>query len=76
MLSAAGLMGNQTLQAASQETEVTKRFGLQAYGLGPELGRDLPAGFKRLKKWGCSTLDLACYNNGSVALFHDSIGLV
>lgn len=76
MLSAAGLMGSQTLQAASQETEVAKRFGLQVYGLGPELGRDLPAGFKRLKELGYSTLELAGYNNGSIALFHEAIDLV
>ena len=76
MLSAAGLMGSQTLQAASQETEVAKRFGLQVYGLGPELGRDLPAGFKRLKELGYSTLELAGYNNGSVALFHEAIDLM
>lgn len=76
MLSAAGLMGNQTLQAASLETEVAKRFGLQVYGLGPELGRDLPGGFMRLKELGYSTLELAGYNNGSVALFHEAIDLV
>ncbi len=76
MLSAAGLMGNQTLQAASRETEVAKRFGLQVYGLGPELGRDLPAGFKRLKELGYSTLELAGYNNGSIALFHEAIDLL
>ena len=76
MLSAAGLMGSQTLQAASRKAEVAKRFGLQAYGLGPELGRDLPAGFKRLKELGYSTLELAGYNNGSVALFHEAIDLV
>ena len=76
MLSAAGLMGTQTLQAASRKAEVAKRFGLQAYGLGPELGRNLPAGFKRLKELGYSTLELAGYNNGSVALFHEAIDLV
>ncbi len=76
ILGAAGLMGNQTLQAASGKAEVAKRFGLQVYGLGPELGRDLPAGFKRLKELGYSTLELAGYNNGSVALFHDAIDLV
>ncbi len=76
IVGAAGLMGNQTLQAASGKAEVAKRFGLQVYGLGPELGRDLPAGFKRLKELGYSTLELAGYNNGSVALFHDAIDLV
>ena len=76
ILTAAGLMGKQTLQAASRKAEVAKRFGLQAYGLGPELGRDLPAGFKRLKELGYSTLELAGYNNGSVALFHEAIDLV
>ncbi len=76
MLSAAALMGTQTLQAASRKAEVAKRFGLQAYGLGHELGRNLPAGFKRLKELGYSTLELAGYNNGSVALFHDAIDLV
>ena len=59
-----------------EKAEVAKRFGLQVYGLGPELGRDLPAGFKRLKELGYSTLELAGYNNGSVALFHDAIDLV
>ena len=76
MLSAAGLMGSQTLQAASRKAEVAKRFGLQAYGLGPELGRNLPAGFKRLKELGYSTLELAGYNNGSIALFNEAIDLV
>ncbi len=76
ILGAAGLMGNQTLQAAYGKAEVAKRFGLQVYGLGPELGRDLPAGFKRLKELGYSTLELAGYNNGSVALFHEAIDLV
>ncbi len=75
LLSAACLMGNQTLKAETGKAEVTKRFGLQVYGLGPELGRDLPAGFKRLKELGYSTLELAGYNNGSVALFHDAIDL-
>ena len=75
MLTAAAITGPAALKAARTETRATKRFGLQVYGLGPELGRDLPAGFRRLKELGYSTLELAGYRDGSVALFHDAIGL-
>jgi len=73
-----GTMGAQALESCSktpQTATVSKRFGLQIFGLGPELGEDIPGGFKRLKEMGYSTLELAGYRDGAVALFTDPIPL-
>lgn len=61
------------------DTDVTpqhKRFGLQVFGVCLELAKDIPAGLRRLKEIGYDTLELAGYNNGSIALFHDPISLI
>jgi len=73
-----GAMGVQALESCSktpQEAAVSKRFGLQIFGLGPELGEDIPGGLKRLKEMGFSTLELAGYRDGAVSLFTDPIPL-
>ncbi|MCR4766236.1 MAG: sugar phosphate isomerase/epimerase, partial [Bacteroidaceae bacterium] len=53
-----------------------KHFGLQVFGVCVELAKDIPGGFKRLKEMGYDTLELAGYNNGNIALFHDPISLI
>ena len=53
-----------------------KRFGLQVFGVCLELAKDIPAGLRRLKEIGYDTLELAGYNNGNIALFHDPISLI
>lgn len=60
----------ETLQAATPvrtETTAKKSFGLQIYSLGNELTKDVPAGMKKIKQMGYSTLELAGYNNGKIS---------
>ena len=59
-----------TLQAATPvttETTATKSLGLQIYSLGGELTKDVPAGMKKIKEIGYSTLELAGYNDGKIS---------
>lgn len=61
---------SETLQAATPvrtETAAKKSFGLQIYSLGDELTKDVPAGMKKIKQMGYSTLELAGYNNGKIS---------
>ena len=70
-LTLAGLAAgkSETLHAAtpvSAETAASKSIGLQIYSLGGELTKDVPAGMKKIKQIGYSTLELAGYNNGKI----------
>lgn len=59
----------EALQAAipvNVEAAAKKSFGLQIYSLGDELTKDIPAGMKKIKQMGYSTLELAGYNNGKI----------
>lgn len=72
LLTLGGLMTGKagTLQAATPvttETTAKKSLGLQIYSLGAELTNDLPAGMKKIKKIGYSTLELAGYNDGKIS---------
>lgn len=82
-LSSASLLGFGALATMSckggedaANTPRHKRFGLQVFGVCVELAKDIPAGLRRLKEMGYDTLELAGYNNGTIALFHDPISLV
>lgn len=72
LLTLGGLMTGKagTLQAATPvttETTAKKSLGLQIYSLGGELTNDVPAGMKKIKKIGYSTLELAGYNDGKIS---------
>ena len=72
LLTLGGLMTGKagTLQAATPvttETTATKSLGLQIYSLGGELTKDVPAGMKKIKEIGYSTLELAGYNDGKIS---------
>lgn len=72
LLTLGGLMTGKagTLQAATPvttETTATKSLGLQIYSLGRELTKDVPAGMKKIKEIGYSTLELAGYNDGKIS---------
>lgn len=72
LLTLGGLMTGKagTLQAATPvttETTATKSLGLQIYSLGGELTKDIPAGMKKIKEIGYSTLELAGYNDGKIS---------
>ena len=72
LLTLGGLMTGKagTLQAATPvttETTATKSLGLQIYSLGGELTKDVPAGMKKIKENGYSTLELAGYNDGKIS---------
>jgi sugar phosphate isomerase/epimerase len=62
--------------ADTDATTQHKRFGLQVFGVCLELAKDIPAGLRRLKEMGYDTLELAGYNDGNIALFHDPISLI
>lgn len=72
LLTLGGLMTGKAgkLQAATPvttETTATKSLGLQIYSLGGELTKDVPAGMKKIKEIGYSTLELAGYNDGKIS---------
>ena len=70
LLTLGGLMTGKagTLQAATPvTTETTATKGLQIYSLGGELTKDVPAGMKKIKEIGYSTLELAGYNDGKIS---------
>ena len=72
LLTLGGLMTGKagTLQAATPvttETTATKSLGLQIYSLGGEQTKDVPAGMKKIKEIGYSTLELAGYNDGKIS---------
>lgn len=72
LLTLGGLMTGKrgTLQAATPvttETSAAKSIGLQIYSLGDELTKDVPAGMKKIKEVGYSTLELAGYNAGKIS---------
>lgn len=50
----------------NMETAAKKSIGLQIYSLGGELTKDVPAGMKKIKQIGYSTLELAGYNDGKI----------
>jgi len=52
------------------------RVGLQVFGVCLELAKDIPGGLRKLKDMGYDTLELAGYQDGNIALFHDPITLV
>ena len=62
--------------AGTDATPQHKRFGLQVFGVCLELAKDIPGGMRKLKEIGYDTLELAGYNNGNIALFHDPISLI
>ena len=72
LLTLGGLMAGKTgaSHAASPVNMVTaaaKSIGLQIYSLGGELIKDVPAGMKKIKDMGYSTLELAGYKEGKIS---------
>lgn len=57
-------------------TSPSKYFGLQIYGMGPELENDLPNGFRTVKEMGYSTLELAGYSAGKVGMFAPPVDIL
>lgn len=72
LLTLGGLMAGKmdTAHAAASpvvaDATAAKTIGLQIYSLGGELYTDLPAGMKKMKQIGYTTLELAGYNNGKI----------
>jgi len=72
-----GLMaGSCTTKDSKPASATTKYFGLQVYGMGPELENDLPSGFRTVKEMGYSTLEIAGYREGKVGMFAEPIDLM
>ena len=63
----AGKMGvSHAASPVNMGTTAKKSIGLQIYSLGGELTKDVPAGMKKIKQIGYSTLELAGYNDGKI----------
>ena len=62
-----GYLGNEKTTATDLDKVVNKNIGLQIYSLGKELYEDVPAGMKKLKEMGYSTLELAGYNDEKIS---------
>ncbi|MDH6535195.1 sugar phosphate isomerase/epimerase [Parabacteroides sp. 52] len=63
----AGKAGHVTANTlATHHAAASKIIGLQIYSLGSELHENVPAGMKKIKKMGYSTLELAGYNKGKI----------
>ena len=65
-----------TPEPKESAAKVSKYFGLQIYGMGPELENDLPNGFRTVKEMGYSTLELAGYREGKVGMFAAPIDIM
>jgi len=72
-----GLLAASCAPGKAQQVEKTRKyFGLQVFGMGPELENNLADGFRMVHEMGYSTLELAGYRDGKIGMFAEPIDLM